>query len=69
VTTAGMTLVIRSFLLFVKSNKEVRMEYLDFMKTVSCTIVLGSEKERSNGMARQRIVLCRNIQQPGVIVF
>jgi hypothetical protein len=33
---------------FVKSNPEVRMGYLDVMKTVPCTLLLGSEMELSN---------------------
>jgi hypothetical protein len=51
VTAADMTSTIRSFLLFVMSNKKLRMEYLDFMKTVSRTILLGNEKEISNGIS------------------
>jgi hypothetical protein len=45
---AGMTSVINSFHLFVKSNQEARMGYLDFMKVVSRTLILESEKELSN---------------------
>jgi hypothetical protein len=33
---------------FVKSNPEVRTGYLDFMKTVPCTLLPESEKELSN---------------------